>query len=43
VVLDLRGLAFMDCSGAHASISARRLGGRLVLFRGPRTSTAYSL
>ena len=39
VVLDLRDLAFMDCSGAHAivnaSISARQLGRRLVLLRGP--------
>lgn len=46
VVLDLRELAFMDCSGAHAivnaSISARQLGRRLILLRGPRTSTAYS-
>ncbi len=39
VVLDLRDLAFMDCSGAHAivnaSVSARQLGRRLVLLRGP--------
>ena len=35
MVLDLRELAFMDCSGAHASISARQLGRRLVLVRGP--------
>jgi anti-anti-sigma factor len=39
VVLDLRDLAFMDCCGAHAivnaSISARQLGRRLVLLRGP--------
>jgi anti-anti-sigma factor len=39
VVLDLRELAFMDCSGAHAivyaSISARQLGRRLILLRGP--------
>jgi anti-anti-sigma factor len=39
VVLDLRELAFMDCCGAHAivnaSISARQLGRRLVLLRGP--------
>ena len=46
VVLDLRKLEFMDCSGAHAivnaSIRARQLGRRLILLRGPRTSTAYS-
>jgi anti-anti-sigma regulatory factor len=30
VVLDLRELAFMDCSGAHASISARQLGSSAV-------------
>jgi anti-anti-sigma factor len=35
VVLDLRELAFMDRSGAHASISARQLGRRLILLRGP--------
>lgn len=39
MVLDLRELAFMDCSGAHAivnaSISARQLGRRLILLRGP--------
>ena len=39
VVLDLRDLAFMDCCSAHAivnaSISARQLGRRLVLLRGP--------
>jgi anti-sigma B factor antagonist len=39
VVLDLRELAFMDSSGVHAivnaSASARQLGRRLVLLRGP--------
>jgi anti-sigma B factor antagonist len=39
VVLDLRELDFMDCSGMHvivdASIRARRPGRRLVLVRGP--------
>ena len=37
-VLDLRELAFMDCAGAHAivsaSLSARKAGRRLVLVRG---------
>ena len=46
VVLDLRELAFMDCSGAHAIVNARsaarQLSRRLILLRGPRTSTAYS-
>jgi anti-anti-sigma factor len=44
VVLDLRELQLMDSSGVHvivnASIRARRLGGRLVLLRVPRTPTA---
>jgi anti-anti-sigma factor len=39
VVLDLRELAFMDCSGVHAivdaSIRARRVGRRLLILRGP--------
>jgi anti-sigma B factor antagonist len=39
VVLDLRGLTFMDSSGAHvivdASIRASAAGNRLVLVRGP--------
>lgn len=38
VVLDLRGLVFMDCSGVHAivdaSIRARKVGRRLVVLRG---------
>jgi anti-sigma B factor antagonist len=38
VVLDLRELAFMDCSGAHAivdaSVRAREAGCRLVVLRG---------
>jgi anti-sigma B factor antagonist len=38
VVLDLRDLAFMDCSGVHvllaAAADARRVGGRLTLVRG---------
>jgi anti-sigma B factor antagonist len=38
VVLDLRDLAFMDCSGVHviltAAADARRVGGRLALARG---------
>ena len=44
VVLDLRELAFMDCSGAHAIVNARsaarQLGGWPCA--APRTSTAYS-
>jgi anti-anti-sigma factor len=39
VVLDMRGLGFMDCAGVHtivdASISAREDGRRLILLRGP--------
>jgi anti-sigma B factor antagonist len=39
VVLDLRALTFMDCSGIHvvleAAVDARRVGGRLILVRGP--------
>lgn len=39
VALDLRDLAFMDCTGAHlvvyASMRARELGRRLVVLRGP--------
>ena len=39
VVLDLRGLAFIDCSGVKvivdASSRARRLGRQLLLLRGP--------
>ncbi len=39
VVIDLRQLAFMDCSGVHALVSASaragRVGRRLILVRGP--------
>jgi anti-sigma B factor antagonist len=39
VVLDLRELEFMDCSGVHAIVDAsrraRQLGRRLLLLRGP--------
>jgi anti-sigma B factor antagonist len=39
VVLDLRGLAFMDSSGVHAiidaSVRARQAGCRMVVLRGP--------
>ena len=39
VVLDLRDVPFMDCSGVHtivdASVSAREVGRRLLLLRGP--------
>ena len=39
VVLDLRELAFMDCSGVHAIVDAsswaRRAGRQLVVLRGP--------
>jgi anti-anti-sigma factor len=39
VVLDLRDLEFMDCSGVRAivgaSVRARQAGRRLVLLRGP--------
>ena len=39
VVLDLRELTFIDCSGVHrivgAAIRARRVGNRLILVRGP--------
>ena len=39
VVLDLRGLAFMDSSGVHAiidaSVRARQAGRRMVVLRGP--------
>lgn len=39
IVLDLRELEFMDCSGVHLLIAAdrriRRAGGRLVVVRGP--------
>jgi anti-anti-sigma factor len=35
VVLDLRGLAYMDSSGVHASIRARELGRQMVVLRGP--------
>jgi anti-anti-sigma factor len=44
VVLDLRELVLMDRTVVHvivnASIRARRVGGRLVLLRVPRTRTA---
>ena len=48
VVLDLRDLGFMDCSGVHtivnASISARREGRRLVLVRGiPHVDRVFAL
>ena len=46
VVLDLRELAFMDCSGAHAIVNARsaarQLGRRLVPLRGPPIVEACS-
>ena len=35
MVLDLSELAVMDCCGAHASISVRQLGRRLILLRRP--------
>ena len=39
VVLDLRGLSFMDCSGLHIALDAstrmRESGGRLVVVQGP--------
>ena len=39
VVLDLRDVQFMDCSGVHAivnaSVRAREVGRRLLLVRGP--------
>jgi len=39
VVVDIRGLTFMDCSGVHvlveAAEKARRAGARLILTRGP--------
>ena len=39
LVLDLRELTFMDCSGVHvivnASVRARQAGRRLVVIRGP--------
>jgi anti-anti-sigma factor len=39
VVLDLRDVVFMDCSGVHAIVDAtrraRQLGRRLLLLRGP--------
>jgi anti-sigma B factor antagonist len=39
VVLDLRELSFMDCSGVHAIVDAsswaRRAGRQLVVLRGP--------
>lgn len=39
VVLDLRDVAFMNCSGVHAivdaSVRAREVGRRLLLLRGP--------
>ena len=45
-VLDLRELAFMDCSGVHvivnASVLARKDGRQLVSFAAAQTSTAYS-
>jgi anti-anti-sigma factor len=48
VVLDLRDLGFMDCSGVHtivnASIRARREGRRLVLVRGiPHVDRVFAL
>jgi len=48
VVLDLRDLAFMDCSGVHTIIeatdSARRDGRRLILLRGsPNVDRVFAL
>lgn len=48
VVLDLRDLAFMDCSGVHtivdASVSARHDGRRLILLRGtPNVDRVFAL
>ena len=48
VVLDLRDLAFMDCSGVHtivdASVRARRDGRRLILLRGtPHVDCVFHL
>ncbi len=41
VVLDLRGVEFMDCDGLHVLLAAdhraRRAGGRLVVVRGSAT------
>ena len=38
-VLDLRELAFMDSSSAHAIVRARQVGRRVVLLRGPQMYT----
>jgi anti-anti-sigma factor len=48
VVLDMRELLFMDCSGVHAivnaSIRARRIGRRLILLRGrPNVDRLFTL
>jgi anti-sigma B factor antagonist len=48
VVLDLRGLAFMDSSGLHtiieASVRARQVGRRLVVLRGrPSVDRVFTL
>jgi anti-sigma B factor antagonist len=48
VVLDLRELVFMDCTGLHAivnaSIRARRVGRRLILLRGrPSVDRLFTL
>jgi anti-anti-sigma factor len=48
VVLDMRDIGFMDCSGVHtivdAGISARRDGRRLVVLRGiPQVDNVFAL
>jgi anti-anti-sigma factor len=48
VVLDMRDLAFMDCSGVHtiidATVRARQAGRRLILLRGaPNVDRVFQL